>query len=318
MSKSPLDNEMSGLRRLQDWWLELPLSYRVNALLYFLGGLALIFLVSTLFRGDDKPRQIQVGAGVPPTTATTVKGQPPISLGPLPLVSTTVPPVTGPTTTLPTAGPAIPGGGSSGLASQTPTGNIDGTGAGTPDAGGGDEPSGGGGDGGDGGGGTDSPPPTDPAPPPAPPCRNSSEPSCGAFSWDPSPGNNEPLRVNVVLKTPNPRAGDEVRFEVTASDADHSIDPQCFEARFGDSTFENGNCPPPPECPPHYGPWTPPSRQAGSVPPTEYRHRYGAAGPYTVTFTFRSRSSTRCSELDPYASVGVGILSLQVIPRPGT
>ncbi|HVL27107.1 MAG TPA: hypothetical protein VM390_03095, partial [Acidimicrobiales bacterium] len=67
------DDEVSQRRRLQDWWLELPLSYRVNALLYFLGGCALIFLVTTLLSGGGEPRDVQVGAGptIPASTTTS-------------------------------------------------------------------------------------------------------------------------------------------------------------------------------------------------------------------------------------------------------
>src|SRR5436853_160739 len=71
MAMTPDDSEGPQLRRLQDWWLRLPLSYRVNALLYFLGACFMVFLLTSLLSGGDTPRQIQVGAGNPSTTTTT-------------------------------------------------------------------------------------------------------------------------------------------------------------------------------------------------------------------------------------------------------
>lgn len=72
MSKLPNeDTEAPQIRRLQAWWLELPLAYRLNALLYFLGAVGFVFLIGTLLSSDGRPRQLQVGSGAPVTTAST-------------------------------------------------------------------------------------------------------------------------------------------------------------------------------------------------------------------------------------------------------
>src|SRR2546423_12059532 len=71
MGMNPDDSEVPQLRRLQDWWLQLPLSYRLNALLYFLGACFMVFLLTVLLGGGDTPRQIQVGAGVATSSSTS-------------------------------------------------------------------------------------------------------------------------------------------------------------------------------------------------------------------------------------------------------
>jgi len=285
MSTNP-DQEASQLRRLQDWWLALPLSYRVNALLYFLGGCALLFLVTTLFTGDDEPRQIQVGAGATvPASTTTSRAS----------LTTTVPP-TAPTTVTTTATPSSTTGG--GSVTTAPSGAR-------------------------GGGDTTTTPPTQAtttAPTTAPtttttaappPCRNSFEPRCGDFTWDPSPGANEPLTINAVPRPANPRPGDIVTFDITVADPDHLLNDNCAEVSFGDGATLNAACIPQPTCPAVYGPWTPPSRQPGNFTKS-YTHIYQGAGQFVVRFTFRSWSTDRCPGLDPYASERTAQLVLTV------
>jgi len=54
----------------------------------------------------------------------------------------------------------------------------------------------------------------------APECRNSTNPQCGPFRWDPQPLPNRPMRVDVQIAPSHPRPGDVVTFTVVASDPD--------------------------------------------------------------------------------------------------
>jgi hypothetical protein len=286
MSESPPENEPSQARRLQEWWLQLPLSYRVNALLYLLGGFALIYLVTTLIGGDDNPRQVQVGAGVASTTTTRAATTAPPTLASTTsstgTSSTTSTTVQGATTTVRVATTAASAGAGGG-AVETPS--------------------------------TTAVPVTTTSSTTMPAnCRNSTEPACGDFRWDPSPGPNEPLTVSVVPRSLNPRVGEAITFDVVANDPDHTLTDNCSEVRMGDGKrAADGPCSPPPDCGPHHGPWTPPARQPGRITPA-YTTVYDAPGPYTATFRFRSWSPNTCLALDPYANEGEASYTITVQP----
>src|SRR5207248_5063404 len=64
------------------------------------------------------------------------------------------------------------------------------------------------------------------------PCRNSQDARCGQFSWDPDPGPNGSVTVQV---TPHPgvvHAGDTVFFDVVVDDPDHVVGLNCSQVRF--------------------------------------------------------------------------------------
>ncbi|MGH9277320.1 MAG: hypothetical protein ACRD12_04340 [Acidimicrobiales bacterium] len=295
MLNNPPDNEASQTRRLQGWWLELPLSYRVNALLYLGGGLLAVFLLVTLLAGgDSKPRQIQVGAGANGPTTTAAVRPNPVPAPTVGVSTSSSSSTTGPTTS--TTRPVLQFSGPASAASS---------GGGTASGGSGGSSSGGGGSG---GGAAEETTSTTDAPATTTssisitPCRNSQESRCGDFSWDPAPAQNQPLNVTVNVKTPNPKVGQPVLFEVTVIDPDHAVGLYCSRVSFGDGATADDPCtPPPPGCPPHYGPWTPPNRENGTFT-HQYTHTYQGATTFRATFMFRSWSADRCLELDPYAN----------------
>jgi hypothetical protein len=133
------------------------------------------------------------------------------------------------------------------------------------------------------------------------PCRNSSDPACGPFYWDPDPGPNEPLTGQVTFEPANPKAGDTVTFHITANDPDDGPLGICSTS-YGDGA--NVVCDPielmDPDhhCPKQYGPWTPPARKQGAMD-THDVHTYNNAGTYNVSFD--THSGSYCSS-DPYAS----------------
>jgi len=145
-------------------------------------------------------------------------------------------------------------------------------------------------------------------------CRDSLDPACGAFRWDPQPDNG-PLTVKVTVLTPHPTAGEPVQLKVVLDDPDARIDAECFTTQsFGDDT-PSGSCiadyPGCPE-PKRYGPWTPPAKR------TDHRelilsHTYDA-GTYTATFGYYSMGVSCMTYPDPYGSSGTGTATFTVAP----
>lgn len=119
-------------------------------------------------------------------------------------------------------------------------------------------------------------------------CRNSTDPACGAFRWDPPPGPNQPMTVAVSWSPSSPKAGDTVTFQVTVDDPDGSqlLSRSEGTVDYGDGTpvlGVGGHI----DCVGGFGPWTPPD----PVPVHEnltYQHAYAAGGSYSTTFTFKS------------------------------
>src|SRR5436305_2201201 len=97
-----------------------------------------------------------------------------------------------------------------------------------------------------------------PAPAPAKPCRNSYDPACGPFRWDPDPGGNQPLTVAASPPSQQVKAGAEVNFHIVAEDPDAKVD-RCYTVDFGDGQ-KGDTCPRPTACQAPYGPWSPPAK----------------------------------------------------------
>lgn len=147
-------------------------------------------------------------------------------------------------------------------------------------------------------------------------CRDSFAPACGAFSFEPDPDNRD-LTLEVTFAPAEPRAGDNVRFSLKASDPDSRFlevgtyrfakDMRAVAPRSGSSGG----------CRQAFGPWRP-SKAGTGVASHTLTHRYSKAGTYEAFFTFFGRSyrpgnkathpwdeppgdsSGRC--IDPYAS----------------
>ena len=161
------------------------------------------------------------------------------------------------------------------------------------------------------------------------PCRNSTNPACGPFRWDPDPGPNEPLTVSVTFTPAHPHPGEPVTFFVRAVDPDATWfwrvsmdygDPPGAGAIDGSSWDANAY---PDYCAPaKYGPWTPPPRRAGdetlgNPPEKGIAHTYAAAGAYRARFWFGS-DSTACGLHEPYGSYGAQSVEVVVLPAETT
>ena len=111
------------------------------------------------------------------------------------------------------------------------------------------------------------------APPTTRSCRNSDDPACGTFRWDPAPGPNQPLVASFSKAPATAVAGQPVTFEVTWSDGDAGL---TFDRFSFDGTGLASAC----SLPPRHGPWSPPAvvPSSGTLPYTQTF----APGTYTI------------------------------------
>jgi hypothetical protein len=135
-------------------------------------------------------------------------------------------------------------------------------------------------------------------------CNNSTEKSCGDFYWIKQPGSNAPLKVSIVVSTPDPTAGEPVTFVVTVSDADAPNIDVWSTPSWGDRSspvLGFALC-----ITPAYGGWIPPPERPGTERFT-FTHTYAEPGSYTFTIGAKSDSGdpwhTRCHVAEPYESV---------------
>lgn len=247
-------------RAAGEWWRSLTAGWRLNIGLYALATMALVALLVSVATGGGQTPKQVQVASQARPTTSSVTLPRPTTT--LPATSTTVTPTTvgGPTTTA-----AVASGGRTNTTKAT-------TGA--------------------------APVNTTTTAPPV--CRNSTDPRCGDFRWDPLP-NNQPLTVNVSFSPAAPKAGDSVTFNVDVSDPDHAVTSNCAVVEYGDGNSEPPSPCPAPTCGPAHGPWDPPAAQPGSQTFT-YTHVYGAAGSYTAKFVFHTDKDTRCPQPDPYGN----------------
>jgi len=120
-------------------------------------------------------------------------------------------------------------------------------------------------------------------------CRNSREPVCGDFRWDPAPAANQPLSASFTTAPTTAVAGQPVAFAVTWADGDAALS---FERLSTDGTALASSC----SLLPRHGSWTPPARVPSSGT-LSYSPIFPAAGTYKVVV---SLSTSDCSS--PYAS----------------
>lgn len=144
-------------------------------------------------------------------------------------------------------------------------------------------------------------------------CRNSADPACGPFRFDPQPGNDLPMTVQAVVGPTSPVAGQEVVFQVTLADPD-GVTPGSSLFHFGDSGTGGSSFA---ECK-KYGPWDPPARDPSRATEIqEVRHTYAKAGTYTATFSFEAGPFGCVDSVTgrgdrPYASGGIGTVTVVV------
>jgi hypothetical protein len=115
-------------------------------------------------------------------------------------------------------------------------------------------------------------------------CRNSRDPACGPFVWDPPPGPNQPLTVTIAVSPEAPRAGETVTFRVVLDDPDgDSLRAQHDDVDYGDggpTVGVGGHV----NCAPGSGPWDSAARPVHEE--LVFTHVYAQPGTYTATFPF--------------------------------
>jgi hypothetical protein len=152
-------------------------------------------------------------------------------------------------------------------------------------------------------------------------CRNSTNPKCGDFRWDPQPKPDQPAQMTITASPAQPKVGEKVTFKVVVDDPDDVHPMHCYANwDYGDTRSVSQHCDfaqgGPPQCQNRHGPWTPPEAAPGHSEEQggfALEHTYDSPGTYNVKFTYEPELTT-C--YDPYASSAVGNLSLTVLPAP--
>ena len=142
-------------------------------------------------------------------------------------------------------------------------------------------------------------------------CRNSSDSACGPFHWEPDPGPNLPLVIDVTV-TPRPADPRTFDFAIVYSDGDAPIVDGCRTVGFGDDspgtfTGTTGACAIA-TCLVAYGAWTTPTPKPSRVVAT-VTHTFAAAGTYDVQLNAQAQHSL-C--YDPYSSWGTKTITVVV------
>lgn len=153
-------------------------------------------------------------------------------------------------------------------------------------------------------------------------CRNSYDPICGEFYWDPEPVN-QPMTVEIISVSPsNPQVGETVTFSVRVGDDAGLTAGDCVRSsqNYGDRSgilVCDPVCPIPGPSP--TGPWDPPPNEFRYFQ-EDFTHIYTEPG--TFTFSYSARSSHQCwSEWpvsDPYASSATASTTITVAGEPLT
>ncbi|MGI8807625.1 MAG: hypothetical protein ACR2KK_07255 [Acidimicrobiales bacterium] len=141
-------------------------------------------------------------------------------------------------------------------------------------------------------------------------CRNSTDPACGPFRFDPQPGADNPMTVQVVAQ---PQAGYDMVFTVTLTDPD-GVSHGSSLFNFGDAGLGETTTDP---CA-RFGTWDPPAREpASATEVVTIRHTYFSPGTYTARFAFDAGPFDCVDSVTgrgdrPYASSASGTVTVVV------
>jgi cytoskeletal protein RodZ len=144
-------------------------------------------------------------------------------------------------------------------------------------------------------------------------CRDSYDPRCGPFRWDPDPGANQPATVSITFTPANPKVGEQVIAHIKITDPDGPAGSCSSTVDWGNGQRRNSACLPPPCERRPYGPWTPPARTPDTYEFDDV-NTYDTSGTYTVTFT-GSDTAAGCVELkNPYSGSKSGSATITISP----
>jgi hypothetical protein len=166
---------------------------------------------------------------------------------------------------------------------------------------------------------TEPPPAPQVAPPPTvPPCRDSVDPACGSFTWDPAPVVPQ-AELRFLLPGEPARVGVPYEFVVELTDPGTMPSFNCASGVAVDPTPQSqypiitlaGCVYEPLECPTRYGPWTPPAPQGGSVR-TSVTITFDEPGSYGLAAS--AQRPLLCDNVDPYGTDASGSAVVHVVP----
>ena len=147
----------------------------------------------------------------------------------------------------------------------------------------------------------------------APVCRNSTDPACGAFRWDPAPAD-RPATLTITPQAGPIVAGQRVDFTLAMSDPDGPVTLAEWDIAVNPGTAQYGSSSTverPPACPARYGPWTPPPPNGGEAS-TLTNILFEQPGTYTITVDVRPAAG--CDNVDPYRSGARRTITVEVEP----
>ena len=145
-------------------------------------------------------------------------------------------------------------------------------------------------------------------------CRNSHDPACGRFRFEPAPGADQPMTLSVTVEPAVVTAGTPVVLRAALRDPD-GVSYNAWTVDLGDGGKLAGSgvatCD-------RYGPWDPPARDpAAAETVREFTHVFAAPGTYTVRLSFDA-GPFDCIDADsgrgerPYASSAAEELTIVV------
>ena len=149
------------------------------------------------------------------------------------------------------------------------------------------------------------------------PCRDSTDPSCGPFRWDPAPVD-RPATVSVAAPSGPIVAGRQVELTVSISDPDGFADLGCYSVALDRPGLSTGSCAvdnPETSCPARFGPWTPPPAKAHEASTTTIVE-FHETGTYTVSVDVSPADG--CDNVDPYRSGGTATITVEVVAPDAT
>jgi len=136
-------------------------------------------------------------------------------------------------------------------------------------------------------------------------CRNSSDPKCGPFYWDPPPADDQPATMTITWSPAQPKVGEKVTFRVVVNDPDDAsplYNIKSWDYGEGGGQMMVGEPTSQDPCAGRYGPWTPPQAAPGQYQEEGgfgLEYTFKESGPHTVRFSYVPQYP-QC--VDPYAS----------------
>lgn len=145
-------------------------------------------------------------------------------------------------------------------------------------------------------------------------CRNSTDPECGAFHWDPQPVN-RPAVLTATLPAGPIVVGRSYDLTLEMSDPDGRVDLACYSVDADGPALALGSCTVEshPPCPERYGPWTPPPATAGEAR-TVTQIEFQRTGTYVVEVV--ADAAQGCDNVDPFRSAAATRITVDVAAAP--